>query len=106
MSVVLIWKTEMNLKQTTVLTSPQIKPEKQPYTIAIQRPLTRNVQTITFFFFTSYIFFRFLTVYFGDRRYSCSIMNISKFYPEVIESGGATRNLGNISIVRCIVLKI
>lgn len=49
MSLVLIWKTEMNLNQTTVLTSPQIKPEKQPYTITIQMALTRNVQTITFF---------------------------------------------------------
>lgn len=49
MSVVLIWETEMNLKQTTVLTSPQIKPEKQPYTITITIMLTSNVQTITFF---------------------------------------------------------
>lgn len=48
MSVVLIWKTEMNLKQTTVLTSPQIKPEKQPNTITKQMALTSDVQTIIF----------------------------------------------------------
>lgn len=51
MSVVLIWKTKMNLKQTTVLTSPQLRPEKQPYTIKKQTALTSNEQIITFFLY-------------------------------------------------------